>query len=523
MFTTPPLGASVNVGLGRLGRVPCSRPKTIGRTSARRRRFRRSEAPTWARDIKEKKDIVEYDDATDQMVITRDIIFHGKSISVFAKGTMARQQVVTRTKRSVKLLTAEARKDLALLKSLRHTNIVPVLRISILAKDSPNLIGRPDVIVRFRSKYMGGSSLGDLIRAHGSLSEEAIRLYSVQICSGIEFLHRQGIIHGGLSCDTILLCDAGIVKLTGWAQMGTKQHPFPRDYDHSMFSYLAPEVFQMLAENYRNEYDDYDHGEPIVDTEFIGNALDEIGYRSFVADIGYSIDMWSFGCICLAMVSGQKPWKSIVHSRSPADIFESLREKFATLPGCEEKPGMASEVELQPPNHPNSVADAFDDLISKLLQWSPYHRLSAEEALQEPFLLNAGMNITQATSLGPWTEEETTREKVLPIIDAQLPYVDAQLADDPLVEATSSHSPRIPKSPFDSDANGETTLHLRSHLEMFQQIQASPIRPASPLSDRRLRKKHAQERARRATTKKERCLKKASEANYGPWWPTKGN
>ena len=46
-----------------------------------------------------------------------------------------------------------------------------------------------------------------------------------------------------------------------------------------------------------------------------------------------------------------------------------------------------------------------------------------------------------------------------------------------------------------------------------------PVRPRSPISDRRLRKQLAKSSERRAQAQKVRVLAKASDANYGQWWP----
>ena len=49
---------------------------------------------------------------------------------------------------------------------------------------------------------------------------------------------------------------------------------------------------------------------------------------------------------------------------------------------------------------------------------------------------------------------------------------------------------------------------------------ATPIRPKSPASDRRLRKQLAESAERREHDKRVRVLAKASDANYGAWWPS---
>ena len=235
MFTTPPLGATINVGLGR---VPCSRPKTPGRTSTSRRRARPGS------DRREKSPAPfggarpEFDDALKRFVVTREIPFRGNSVAVYAGNDRLLQQRYAG--RSVKLLTADARRDLAAMKEYRHANIVPILRVSILAASDPGLHGSPDVILRLRSEHIAGTSIADLLRTRGAFSDEGVKVYARQICKGLKFLHNNGVAHRDLRCETVVLCEDGTVKLAGWAEGGTLTHHFPRSYDTPYF--LPPEV-----------------------------------------------------------------------------------------------------------------------------------------------------------------------------------------------------------------------------------------------------------------------------------------
>lgn len=56
-------------------------------------------------------------------------------------------------------------------------------------------------------------SLGGLIKKFGSFSEETIKIYSKQILSALQYLHKKKIVHKDLKGDNILVSNEGKVKL----------------------------------------------------------------------------------------------------------------------------------------------------------------------------------------------------------------------------------------------------------------------------------------------------------------------
>lgn len=63
-------------------------------------------------------------------------------------------------------------------------------------------------------EYIEGGSVGSCLRKHGKFQEPVIRSLTRQVLSGLEYLHRQGILHRDLKADNILLDHSGVAKIS---------------------------------------------------------------------------------------------------------------------------------------------------------------------------------------------------------------------------------------------------------------------------------------------------------------------
>lgn len=57
-------------------------------------------------------------------------------------------------------------------------------------------------------------SLKYLLGQFGALGEQLVKIYSLQILLGLEYLHSQGIVHRDLKCANILIDNDGTCKLS---------------------------------------------------------------------------------------------------------------------------------------------------------------------------------------------------------------------------------------------------------------------------------------------------------------------
>ena len=62
-------------------------------------------------------------------------------------------------------------------------------------------------------EYVPGGSISSLLAKFGGFSESVIKVYTRQILSGLEYLHRHHIIHRDIKGANILVDNNGIIKL----------------------------------------------------------------------------------------------------------------------------------------------------------------------------------------------------------------------------------------------------------------------------------------------------------------------
>ena len=124
-------------------------------------------------------------------------------------------------------------------------------------------------------EYVQGGSLGSLVRKHGQrLTERAVAAYTLQILEGVEYLHRNNIIHRDLKGDNILWGEAGAVKL---ADFGTSKR-----MNETCITHLAGTPLWMAPEAITSQ-----------------------------KSITLKADIWSLGCVvCELLNCGQPPWPS---------------------------------------------------------------------------------------------------------------------------------------------------------------------------------------------------------------------
>lgn len=99
--------------------------------------------------------------------------------------------------------------EMSLLTSLRHENIVALLHTSQTLEE-----------INLFLEYCDAGSFTTLLKNFGPLPEDLIRIYTIQILKGLEYLHEQKIIHRDLKPSNILLDSKGNVKISDFGCSG---------------------------------------------------------------------------------------------------------------------------------------------------------------------------------------------------------------------------------------------------------------------------------------------------------------
>jgi calcium/calmodulin-dependent protein kinase I len=175
-----------------------------------------------------------------------------------------------------------------------------------------------------------GKELFDKIVERGQYSERDAAHISRQFVRAIEYLHSRGIAHRDLKPENLLSVGSGDQEIIKVADFGLSKNFGDEKMMTSCGSpgYVAPEVLE--CETY-----------------------------------GKEVDMWSIGVIIYILLVGYPPFY--------ADNDPAL---FKKIMACEYEFGEGWDV----------ISESAKDLIRKLLVKDPKKRLTAEQALQHPWL-----------------------------------------------------------------------------------------------------------------------------------------
>ncbi len=192
--------------------------------------------------------------------------------------------------------------------SLTHPNIVQIYDV-----------GRDNNLNYIVFEYVDGYTLKDVIRKYGSLDNQAIINYSIQICKALMCAHKNGIIHRDIKPHNILVTNEGTLKVTdfGIAKASTSSTVTSGEKILGTPYYLSPEQAR-------------------------GDSVDK---RS---------DLYSFGIVMYEMCTGIVPF---VGDNLVTVVLKHVQE----LP--------------KPPIELNSdVNDSLNNIVLRLLQKSPQDR-----------------------------------------------------------------------------------------------------------------------------------------------------
>ena len=164
----------------------------------------------------------------------------------------------------VKALKAECANDAACKASLRQEyETTSMLDNKYIRKalDFTNIEGLGDCII---FEYVDGKSLAEHVRV-GTLSEKQVKSILTEVCDGLNFLHRNGLVHCNLNPENVMVsANDGHVKLIDIGVPETKQDA-DRELLIKEMEFVAPEIIK--GEDFDSRADIYSIGKIM---EFIG-------------------------------------------------------------------------------------------------------------------------------------------------------------------------------------------------------------------------------------------------------------
>ncbi|GLT35922.1 hypothetical protein SLA2020_103350 [Shorea laevis] len=302
--------------------------------------------------------------------------------------------------------------EIAMLSRLRHPNIVQYYG-SEMVGDS----------LYVYLEYVSGGSIYKILQEYGQLGELAVRSYTMQILSGLAYLHSKSTVHRDIKGANILVDPNGKVKL---ADFGMAKHiagqSCPLSFKGSPY-WMAPEVIKT------------------------SNGCN------------LAVDIWSLGCTVLEMATTKPPWSQ----------YEGVAAMF--------KIGNSKEL----PAIPDHLSEDGKDFVKQCLQRDPQRRPTAAKLLDHPFVKYAAPLERPILNLEPsdTPSSVTNGVKALGIGQARnFPSLE--------IERLAVHSSRVSKS-HASDVHiprniscpvspiGSPLLHSRSPQHLNGRMSSSPI------------------------------------------------
>jgi len=246
------------------------------------------------------------------------------------KGQFGLVKLATHKKTGQKVAIKQVhKKDMKPIEIYQQRREIDVLKMS----QHPNIVGLIDLFENsdyyyIVIEYMKGKDLFDYIQIrHFKLGEQRVKEIAYQIGIAIKYLHGYGIVHRDLKLENVMMSDnteASVPKLVdfGLAKMiGPNEKA---DEPFGTLGYVAPEVLKK---------------EPY----------------------SFSCDVWSFGCIIYALISGSLPFD---HESQKETIRMTLENKLEfDLPVWKE------------------TSEQCKDILRSMLEKNSGHRITLDNAL----------------------------------------------------------------------------------------------------------------------------------------------
>ncbi|GKV19557.1 hypothetical protein SLEP1_g29798 [Rubroshorea leprosula] len=214
----------------------------------------------------------------------------------------------------------ELEEEVKLLKNLSHPNIVRYLG-TVREDDSFNIL----------LEFVPGGSISSLLGKFGSFPESVVRMYAKQLLMGLEYLHKNGIMHRDIKGANILVDNKGCIKLA-----------------------------------------DFGASKKVVELATIGGTKSMKGTPYWMAPEvilqtghSFSADIWSVGCTVIEMATGKPPW---------SQQFQEVAALFHI-----------GTTKSHPPI-PEHLSFEAKDFLLKCLQKEPNLRPTASDLLQHSFV-----------------------------------------------------------------------------------------------------------------------------------------
>ncbi|EAR85614.2 cyclin-dependent kinase-like Serine/Threonine kinase family protein (macronuclear) [Tetrahymena thermophila SB210] len=309
---------------------------------------------------------------------------------------------ITGTFEEVKKEINSLKKEIVLLKKLNHQNIVKYYDFEI-SDDKSGV----DIIL----EYVPNGSLRMALNKQRCFDETKAAIYTKQVLEGLDYLHKNNIIHRDLKGANLLLDAEGRAKLTDF---GT-----------------AKQIEFDLRKSQVKEEDIAKMNKSLKGTPnwMAPEVIERTGHTT-------SADIWSIGCIVIEMITGKPPYPGL-----------SAKEVFTKI---------ASGVL---PDFPKGISFECKEFLEGCLQTDPKKRLTTSQLLKTPFILRK--KIRRPLSQNSLVSQEELLEQIQSIQQGQniqQEYSRINKGSQPLIKGNSSQSIKVPQIISNQNASSQPLI-----------------------------------------------------------------
>nr|CAI5863565.1 unnamed protein product [Callosobruchus analis] len=265
---------------------------------------------------------------------TKDLIGHGAFAVVFKgrlrENTSCTVAIKSITKKSLAKSQNLLGKEIKILKELtelHHENVVALLD----CKESANN-------VYLVMEYCNGGDLADYLHAKGTLSEDTIRLFLIQLAGAMKALYAKGIVHRDLKPQNILL-----------SHSGTKVHPQPSEIKLKIADFGFARFLQ----------------DGVMAATLCGSPMYMAPEVIMSLQYDAKADLWSLGTIVFQCLTGKAPFQA-----TTPQALKQFYEKNANLS----------------PKIPFGTSPELTDLLTGLLKRNARERMNFDTFFVHKFL-----------------------------------------------------------------------------------------------------------------------------------------